>query len=247
MKYLLSKASLSVVKQLAEERTLCAFDFDGTLASIVPHPEHAHMRAETENLLRRLAFLYPCIVVSGRARKDILGKLQGVKVARVIGSHGGDTKNSPDAYRMVMRWKKYLEEKMGAISGLWIEDKEDCLAVHYRQATHKAKARQQILAVAQKLKQAHVFGGKYVVNIVAEDAPNKGDALLLERDRLRCDWVLYVGDDENDEAAFALQGNIVAVRIGRKKDSHARYYLRAQQEIDELIELLIQMRHHSAC
>jgi hypothetical protein len=53
---------------------------------------------------------------------------------------------------------------------------------------------------------------------------------------------LYVGDDENDEEAFALDGNIVAVRIRRKLRSHARYYLRSQAEIDELLELLVRLR-----
>ena len=40
---------------------------------------------------------------------------------------------------------------------------------------------------------------------------------------LGCDWVLYVGDDETDEDAFALGGNMVPVRVGRKQRSHARY------------------------
>ena len=80
------------------------------------------------------------------------------------------------------------------------------------------------------------------MNLVVDRAPHKGDALAAERDRLGCDWVLYVGDDDNDEDAFALDGNVVPVRIGRKRDSHARYYLRTQAEIDELLELLRGMR-----
>ena len=68
MKYLLSRASLPIVARLAHERTLCAFDFDGTLAPIADHPDAAGMRKRTHDLLRRLASLYPCIVVSGRNR-----------------------------------------------------------------------------------------------------------------------------------------------------------------------------------
>ncbi len=45
MKYLLAKASLPVVTRLAQERTLCDFDFDGTLSPIVAHPDQAIMRA----------------------------------------------------------------------------------------------------------------------------------------------------------------------------------------------------------
>ena len=66
--------------------------------------------------------------------------------------------------------------------------------------------------------------------------------MATERDRLACSWVLYVGDDDNDEDAFALDGNIVPVRIGRKLRSHARYYLRTQAEIDTLLAVLVAER-----
>jgi trehalose 6-phosphate phosphatase len=242
MKYLLSQAILPIVTRLSQERTLCAFDFDGTLSPIVDHPDQADMRLRTRNLLRRLATLYPCILVSGRARADLLGKLRGVKVARVIGNHGAETGTTQESRQRIDQWKSLLELELGAIPGVWVEDKGLSLAVHYRQSTQKAEARLRIFAAARKLKEARVFGGKQVVNVVLDASPNKGDALAMERDRLGCNWVLYVGDDENDEEAFALDGNIVAVRIRRKLRSHARYYLRSQAEIDELLELLVRLR-----
>jgi len=116
------------------------------------------------------------------------------------------------------------------------------LAIHYRLCARKAEAERRILAAAKKLKNVRIFGGKDVVNVMAKLAPHKGDALAAERDRLQCNWVLYLGDDENDEDAFALAGNMVPVRIGRKQRTHARYYLRKQTEIDELLELLVKLR-----
>jgi trehalose-6-phosphatase len=83
-----------------------------------------------------------------------------------------------------------------------------------------------------------------VVNIVTACAPNKGDALATERERLHCNWVLYAGDDENDEDAFALEGNVVSVRVGCKRRSHARYYLRTQTEIDKLLDRLVRLREN---
>ncbi|MGP8247617.1 MAG: trehalose-phosphatase [Bryobacteraceae bacterium] len=242
MKYLLSLASRPVVTRLAQERTLCAFDFDGTLSPIADRPDRAGMRVRTRNLLRRLAALYPCVIISGRARADVLGKLSGVNVARVIGNHGAEAEATRKSHRRVERWKAVLELELGPMPGLWVEDKGYSLAVHYRQSTQKAEARRRILAATRSLKRVRVFGGKQVVNLVADEAPHKGDALAAERDRLGCNWVLYVGDDENDENAFALGGNIVPVRIGRKQRSHARYYLRTQAEIDELLDLLVRLR-----
>jgi trehalose 6-phosphate phosphatase len=243
MEYLLSRASGVVLTRLTRQRTLCAFDFDGTLAPIVAHPSLAEMRESTQNLLARLAGLHPCVIVSGRARADVLGRLSGVKVARVIGNHGAETEVSGRApLRRVARWKACLETELAGLAGVWVEDKRLSLAVHYRQAPEKAEARRQILAATANLRQVHVYGGKQVVNLVPEKALNKGQALAAERDRLRCDWVLYVGDDVNDEDAFALEGNVVSVRIGRKLRSHARYYLRTQAEIDELLARIIRLQ-----
>jgi len=242
MRYLLSGASLPMVARLAQERTLCAFDFDGTLAPIAAHPDKARMRKRTRDLLRRVAALYPCIVVSGRNRADVLEKLRGVDVAAVLGNHGAESGRTREPRRDVVRWKAVLERQLGSVPGTWIEKKAFSLAIHYRNAPQKAETRRKIFAAAKKLKGVRVFGGKLVVNVVERLAPHKGDALAAERDRLKCDWVLYFGDDENDEDAFALSGNIVPVRIGRKLRSHARYYLRAQTEIDELLELLARLR-----
>jgi trehalose 6-phosphate phosphatase len=243
MQYLLSRASRAMLKRLARQRTLCAFDFDGTLAAIVEHPGRAGMPDRTRRLLGRLAALYPCVIISGRARSDVLGRLGGAKVARVIGNHGAEAEaSSGGSRRGVKQWKASIEFELDAFPGLWVEYKGLSLAVHYRQSPHKAQARRRIFAAARKLKHMRVVGGKQVVNLVVARAPHKGEALAAERDRLACNWVLYVGDDENDEDAFALDGKIVPVRIGRKQRSHARYYLRTQAEIDTLLELLVRER-----
>ncbi|MGD0098439.1 MAG: trehalose-phosphatase [Terracidiphilus sp.] len=246
MKYLLSKHCLSIVTALAKERTLCAFDYDGTLSPIVEHPDLAVMRVRTRNLLRRLTALYPCIIVSGRARENAIEKLNGVDVARVIGNHGAETEGAIESPGQIDQWKTALELELDPVPGVWVEDKGMSLAVHYRQSAQKSDARQRILAATQKLKTAHVFGGKEVVNLAVSGAPNKGDALAAERDRLGCNWVLYVGDDANDEDAFGVSGNLVSVRVGWKLRSRARYYLKTQAEIDELLELLVRVREQLA-
>jgi len=243
MRYFLSHSSRPVALRLARERTLCAFDFDGTLAPIVEHPDRARMPAGTRRLLIRLARYYPCTIISGRARRDLLGKLSGVSVARAIGNHGAETEGVPPGERrQVERWASALSSALAESPGVWIEDKGLSLAVHYRQAPEKSEVRRLISEAAAGLRHVRVFGGKLVVNVVSDCSPDKGAALAAERDRLGCNWVLYVGDDENDEDAFALNGNVVPVRIGRKRTSHARYYLREQAEIDRLLELMLELR-----
>jgi trehalose 6-phosphate phosphatase len=242
MRYLFSPASNPVLARVAREKTLCAFDFDGTLSPIVENPHLAGIREQTRLLLRQVAALYPCVIVSGRARADLLGRLAGIKVERAIGNHGAETEGTPPRSMMVAEWKASLHSELGAVPGLWVEDKGLSLAVHYRQSSDKADVRRRILAAARSLPDARLVGGKQVVNLMPNRASNKGEALASERSRLGCNWVLYLGDDENDEDAFALEGNIVGVRIGRKQRSHARYYLRNQSEVDRLLEVLVDLR-----
>jgi trehalose 6-phosphate phosphatase len=241
---LLSRACQPLLARLAREKTLCAFDFDGTLAPIVTHPGRARMRPRTRELLKRLSRLYPCAIFSGRSRADLRGKVQGSGIRDLAGNHGAEpsARSSAALRRKVAHWKTVLKSGIDDMPGVWIEDKGISLAVHYRQQPNKQAARRRIMRALASLDGVHAVGGKQVINLVAADAPHKGQALAAARDRLKCDWVLYVGDDDNDEDAFALSGNTVPVRVGQKRASKARYYLRNQAEMDTLLEALIGLR-----
>jgi trehalose 6-phosphate phosphatase len=220
---------------------LCAFDFDGTLAPLADHPRRAGLSSRTKDLLERLAALYPCIVVSGRSRADLVAKLEGIPLARAIGCHGAEPAASRRLAR-VKQWRAALESELGPLSGVWVEEKSRALAIHYRQAARKPYVLRRIMEAARVLPDARVFDGNRVVNVTLAGDPHKGEALAAERLRLRCDWVLYAGDDTNDEDAFALDGNLVSVRIGGKSASRARYYLRDQREVDQLLGRLVALR-----
>ncbi len=246
MRNILSRACLPVLGHLAASRTLCAFDFDGTLAPIAERPDQALLRHRTRELLGNLAAAYPCVVLSGRRRADLLGILPGIGLAAIVGNHGAEPSNYDEADHDMIEWKAILEREIGSMPGVWIEDKGLSLTVHYRQALRGAAARAKILAAAKHLRNVHAFAGKMVVNLVREGSRQKGQALAAERDRLQCTTVLFVGDDTNDEDAFALGGDIVPVRVGQMKRSNARYYLRVQKDIDQLLEALVTLRHGSA-
>lgn len=243
MRYLLADASRSVLADLAHAKTLCAFDFDGTLAPLVDHPDQAGLTAHTRSLLTRLLDLYPCVILSGRSRADLMEKLGNLRVNAAIGNHGAEP---PGAHNnghnsRVQSWKVLIENQLRPVAGVWVEDKGRSLAVHYRMS-RAHDVRSQVLNATQGLEEARVYEGKKVVNVVLEGDPNKGTALTQQRDRLQCDCVLYVGDDTNDEPAFDIDGEIVAVRVGRKRGSRASFYLRDQSEIDELLGRLIAVR-----
>jgi trehalose 6-phosphate phosphatase len=246
MRNILARSNREVLERHVGSRTLLAFYFDGTLAPIVADPDRAAMRPSTRRLLRELAREYPCVVLSGRSRADVVRRLHGTKLAGVVGNHGLEpSRAAVGARRTVRRWLPRLRERLGGIQGVAIEDKGLSLAVHYRRARNEGLARARILAAAAPLGKARLMGGKRVLNILPAGAPHKGMALERERNRLGCDTAVYVGDDETDEDVFALDQprQLLAIRVGRARTSSAAYYVRTQAEIDGLLRSLLALSH----
>lgn len=245
MKNILSQVNREVLEQFVWSNVLLAFDYDGTLAPIVTDPDRATMREETRELLAELTRHYRVIVISGRAQPDVLKRLRGVGVHDVVGNHGMEPWHASSRHvAEVQRWRPLLEACVASLRGVTIEDKSFSVAIHYRQSRQKKKARGEILKAAAALGDVRVIGGKQVVNILPKDAPHKGIALERERERLRCDTAIYVGDDETDEDVFSLDqpGRLLTVRVGAKRTSAASYCIPDQLAMDELLRTLLDLR-----
>jgi trehalose 6-phosphate phosphatase len=208
------------------------------------------MRPETARLFASVCERYPTAVISGRAKADVGRRLQGARVRYLIGNHGLEPGTRLGTFgRQVERARPLLEASLGERAGIDIEDKRYSLAVHYRRAREKPRARDAIRrAVASLPVPMRVIPGKLVVNVVPEAAPSKGDALMALRDRADADVAMYIGDDVTDEDVFRLDqpGRLFTVRIGRSLSSAARYYLRQQREIDQLLTCLVALRERPA-
>lgn len=245
MKNILASANREILQQFAWSKVLLAFDYDGTLAPIVSDPNRANMRDSTRRILDELAQRYPCIVISGRAQRDALRRLHGVRVHEVVGNHGMEPWHATsELAELVESWRPLLESRLGRLQGIKLEDKVFSLAVHYRQSREKKKARAAIEDAAAKLGEVRLIGGKQVVNILPKGAPHKGIALERERARLECDTAIYVGDDETDEDVFSLDqpGRLLSIRVGMRRSSSAAYYIESQREIDMLLRALLSLR-----
>jgi trehalose 6-phosphate phosphatase len=245
MKDILSRGGQEVLQQFAWSNVLLAFDYDGTLAPIVRDPDKAAMRGTTRRLLGEVAARYPCVVVSGRAQADARRWLRGIPLEEVVGNHGIEPwKATRPMMEEVKRWAPLLSRQLSPFKGVRIENKTFSVAIHYRRSREKKKARAAILEAAAALGSIRAIGGKQVVNILPEGAPHKGIAMERERDRLRRDTAIYVGDDETDEDVFGLDqpGRLLTVRVGPKRTSQASYYVRSQAAIDELLAVLVRLR-----
>jgi trehalose 6-phosphate phosphatase len=249
MKNILAEANRMVLEQFAWSNVVLAFDYDGTLAPIVSRPERAVMRESTRRLLEQLAAAYPCIVISGRSQADVARRLRSTGVHEVIGNHGIEPwKANQRLSAEVQRWRPILEAHLAPLRGVQIEDKLYSLAIHYRQSREKRRAVAAIVRAIEDLGDVRVIGGKQVVNVLPASAPHKGSSLIRERTRLGCDTAIYIGDDETDEDVFTLDqpGQLLSVRVGRRSTSAAAYFVRSQDEMDALMQVLVELRRDAA-
>lgn len=245
MKHILASRNREVLARFASASVLLAFDFDGTLAPIVARRGDARMRRSTRALLARVARLYPCAVISGRAYADVAKRLTGAEVRLVIGNHGVEPSARMRACaRQVARVLPRLCAALSASDGIDVEDKRYSIAIHYRKAPRRARAREAIGAVVADVAPGfRAVDGKCVVNLVPRNAPNKGDALLgLLRGRAR--RAVFVGDDVTDEDVFTLARgeDLLTIRVGASRTSSAQFFLKHQPEIDALLRALLDLR-----
>lgn len=249
MRQVLSPACLSILARFVREPLLLAFDFDGTLAPIVRDRERARMRRRTRGLLARACALYPCAILSGRSRADLLLRLEGVAPRFVIGNHGMEPgADTPAAAAAVARIERDLAGVLSGSAGVELENKRYSLAVHYRKAVPRERARVSIERAIQALPvRVRTIAGKSVVNVLPADAPDKADALLRLLVRSGVDRSLYVGDDVNDEPVFQLgpPERRWSVRVGRSPSSAATSFLRDQGEVDDLLAHLVRLREET--
>jgi len=225
-----------------QKQPLLAFDFDGTLAPIVPVPADARLPRSTHALLATLTARWPCVVVSGRARADVLGRLEGLAFVEVVGNHGSEPWIDLAPLRaFVSHVLPSLTSRLQGLRGVEIEDKGTSISVHYRRVFARHQAIATTLAVAKSLRFERVVPGKFVLNLLPPGALDKGQGLLRCMQHLGRSSAVYIGDDTTDERAFSLphRCGVLGVRVGYQKSSRARLFLRQQREIEPLLHTLL--------
>lgn len=255
---LFSPEGLAALERLSRQRALYAFDFDGTLSPIVARPDDARASPETNALLASLAALVPTAIVTGRGSDDLKRRLEFTPL-HLVGDHGSE--GLPEAMHhsladavsgqggnakhraIVSAWLAQCESALaeGPSDGIVVEAKKYSVSIHYRAAPDADAARAAIHALIARLDpQPRLIGGKCVVNLLPEGAPDKGRALALLVRHEQCDAAFFIGDDVTDEAAFVdAPSSWVTVKVGHDERSAARYFITDQHDIDRCLALLI--------
>lgn len=254
MDYLLTEKGKLELETILKDRSLYAFDFDGTLAKIVREHHAARLSRPIRFWLEKLAKRAPTAIISGRSVEDLRSRV-GTAVPHLIGNHGseGPHTRQEDIQQVRETSSGWLGLVTGRFqdeltrSGVVVENKSYSLSFHYRTVDQRDEARALIARIIAELSPPpRIVLGKSVVNVMPPTASHKGTALLEYMHRLDCSTALYVGDDETDEDVFALRDHrILTVRVGKKKGSAARYFLKRQTEITEMLRLLVEVGDQS--
>ena len=254
-----SKTGIAALREWCRHRPLFALDYDGTLTTLAHDPREALLAANIQTLVRRLRQSVPVAILSGRHRPELETLLVGVEVDFMIGNHGLDwgDPTRPElqrAHGLVNGWLEQLQVAPlptiapagwsrrwsgGRIDlpGVWVEDKEYTLTLHYRNVADSDQALAVISAAVAGLQPApQVSGGKMVVNLFPDAETNKGSALLRLMAEQGFGRAIFFGDDDTDEEVFRLKHPaLLGVRVGYSPDSCARFYLRRQSDMSKAL------------
>ena len=222
-------------------------DFDGTLAWIADRPAHASLPATTRRILVRLARHHGVrvCIVSARDYASLrhLVRAPGIVCFGLYGWQNGTGLGLPQQERDALKEARVrVVEHVRSIPGVWVEDKGQSFAVHYRAAAPGAAGpagaalRRAIDPYADVLR---VMRGKKAWDVLPLSVRGKGAAVRRELATHPASLAIYAGDDLSDESAFqAVAPKGIAIHVGARRISKAQFRLRDPGEVYDFLQKL---------
>jgi trehalose 6-phosphate phosphatase len=213
-------------------------DIDGTLLELALTPDGVEVPASLVSMLQRLSISLDGAIafVSGRTIAAI-DRLFNPLVLPAVGVHGSEIRTHGAALPADERLSTALQavvpalqQAVGQIRGVQLENKGSAVALHYRGAPERGR---DVLQLAEK-SVAHLGGefGALLGKCVVEIRPRhltKGTAIerLMTEAPFRGRTPIFAGDDRTDEDAFEVVNRLggISVHIGDNAASVAKYRL----------------------
>ncbi|QRR00470.1 bifunctional alpha,alpha-trehalose-phosphate synthase (UDP-forming)/trehalose-phosphatase [Dyadobacter sandarakinus] len=234
-------------------RRILFFDYDGTLAPIVPDPAKAIVSEDVKKLLMQIAKRDTVVIISGRDRHFLTSLFDDLP-AHLIAEHGALIRSQGSKEWVLNEqyeenWKDSIRPIMEMYEkrcpGAFVEEKETSLAWHYRMADDKDYASRRAQELLWQLKSfiqpelnLQVIDGSKVVE-VKKTAFNKGTAARAFVEDGQYDFILAIGDDTTDEDMFEiLPDTAFTIKIGDAL-SAARNHIRSQEEVFHFLNFMV--------
>ncbi len=242
------------------ERLWLFLDYDGTLEEFAPTPDTLLPDPQLIALLTRLAHFHDVlrvVIMSGRRFSHIQALLP-VPGIMEAGTYGIEYKTWEGEQVRLLDFeserpfldqvKAYWSKLIARRSGFYIEDKDYSLALHGRDAPD-AEAREIIAEATAYARQIvekgtfRILGGNKFIE-VAPTIADKGQSVstLLKRFPWPGANLVYIGDDDKDEAAFQVirkNGGIPILVAAEPRPTDALYRLESPAQVRRWLTALV--------
>ncbi len=249
--------------QMDNRHLLLFLDYDGTLVTFKNKPDVVKTPSRVKTILRDLNGLpwFTVVLITGRTLESIKTLVDNEDI--IIGALHGLTIEFPDNESFI--WKKAEKSKslishikhdaleaFGKNEGVYLEDKEVTLALHYRQAP-KSKTEGIVRTFIHLVKERDTTNQLELLHgaKVIEARPrgwHKGKAVdkITESLDINSDPLsMYIGDDVTDEDAFRRlkdTGITIFVSHHAQRTTYARYFLHGPDEVYRFLTWLKNVR-----
>lgn len=211
-------------------------DFDGTLVEIADSPHAVHVPEALPALLHRIESRLSgaLAIVTGRPISEIDRYLLGGRGC-VAGLHGlerrgpdGTIHRAGNGNALLGEARRRLRDFVPAHPGVFVEDKGEAVALHFRAAPEHEQACDRFVHAVADDSAGHlaVQAGK-MVRELKPSGVDKGAAVLayLEAPPFRGRRPVFVGDDITDEYGFAAvnQCEGISIVVGDREPTAARH------------------------
>ncbi len=220
-----------------DERSLLAFDFDGTLVDLQRSPDDVTLPSETHEALAGIAPHVDVLICSGRSLPSLLRYLPRVPGLHLMGNHGQDwllrREDGTEEHRVrtPVAWFKFHTRFLPRLAdvirqhGGRLEDKASSVAIHFRESGtewwRSEQARGWLEAEVSSAGMS-VLQGSLCWNVLPAGA-SKGEAIAQFVRGFDYQNVTYFGDEPTDETVFARTDlpRFVGVKVGPGSTSAA--------------------------
>lgn len=206
--------------------TALLLDFDGTLVDIASTPDAIKVDKADKLMLNQLSERHngAAAIISGRNLRDIEHYLDGFS-GTISGGHGAELRHASKLLPGVVCDLARLEHIKNAVRefaflcpGVLAEDKSFGIVLHFRQHPElEGKVREFLTSLVDGDNEFELQSAKMAVEIKPKGI-SKAKAIerIMSFDEFDGRNILYAGDDETDEGAFAWvngQGG-VTIKVG---------------------------------